>query len=144
MRRPYDASIQVRTHRTTLATLALFYKSKGIPVTSTSALTRRALEDFKDAIVLQGYVEEITAVGQAAEILDTLDIRSGSRTEKQLLTGLQLDEFKAEGIVPVFKGGKLIGADLPTSLQQENDPTLDVIRTIPDDLIAKEEDSEDE
>lgn len=144
MRRPYDASIQIRTHRTTLATLALFYESSGIPVTSISGLVRRALEDFKDACVLQAYVGEVQNSGEASDILDRLNMRSGARTQRQFLTNLQLDEFKADGIAPVSRGDKLIGGVMPTTFQPEDEPTLDVIRKVPDNLIVKEEETNDE
>ncbi len=134
--RPYDASIQVRVHRTTLATLALFYHNSGRVIPSVSALTRTALEDFAEALILQNHVEKVEDGMEASKILDLLQMKSGTRTTKQLLTNLQLDSFKHEKITPTFKGGRLVGGQLP--IYDDEDSQLDVIRTIPDNLVVED------
>lgn len=140
---PYDANIQVRLHRSTLATLALFYHNKGHMMRNTGELVRTSLEDFKDALVLQGHIDPVAEAAKASEILERLSLGTGQRTERQFLTNLQLDEFTREGIRPQHKGNKLVGGTLKMpSYEMQEEPQLDVIRNIPDNIVVEGDDED--
>ena len=97
---PYDANIQVRLHRATLATLALFYHNKGHLMRNTGELVRTALEDFKDALALQGHIDPVADAMKASEVLE-IDISVLEDALASLASSHQI-VIESEAETPVY------------------------------------------
>lgn len=65
-----DASIQVRVSRKTLATLAMYFHSRGDPARTKSELVRMALEGLKELLIRDKLVEEVLDSEEATNALE--------------------------------------------------------------------------
>ena len=90
----------------TVATLALFWKSKGEPMRSLNSVLRLTLEGMRELILDQHPDFEITSTSMAVEVLkelNLLDLKKDFPNKKSLLKELSIESLSAEGIDPTKK-----------------------------------------
>jgi hypothetical protein len=94
----FDALVQTRCFRTTIATLAKFFVESGRPPRSQYELIRWALEEYVRILSENHIVDEVVYTSDAQEILESLrfDFSGGGRTDKAFFKNLTEESLKLE------------------------------------------------
>lgn len=105
--RPKTAVLSTRADIRSIATLAAFYESKGVRVTSRSNLLYIIIEDYSDLLVKKGLSPKIDSTVEAMQILSSLSLQVSSMqtkgaNRKELLKQISLEDIVAESTDPAY------------------------------------------
>jgi hypothetical protein len=97
-RRPKTAVLLTRCDLRSIATIAKFYQSRGIELSSKSGLVSRCVEDFCDLLVNNGKVDRFLSTSEARDYLAGIGLRELNRSgsDKAYLEQIQIENYIAE------------------------------------------------